>query len=519
MRAWGGVTLVIIAAGLIRLRLLNVPLDRDEGEYAYIGHLLLAGALPYASAYSMKLPGIYGVYAGLLKIFGETPAGIRLGLTLVTSASTVCVFLLGRRLLGPWPGVAAAAMFSTLTLSPAFLGIAANAEHFAVLPGLIGLVLLLRAGPSGSIGACLTAGVLLGVALVVKQHAVSFVLCAAMYLGLARARRALVFVLAGALVPVVAVSLWLAAAGAFPEFWFWTVTYASAYASIRSPADGLAVLPEILGMILPFCFVSVALAGVGAVFAVGDRDLRPVARLLVPFALTSLLSTVIGFYFRQQYFLLLAPALALLTAVAVCVLSRRLQPRLGVAGVGVAAAVLALALSHTLWAHRTILFRLGPDAVARAIYGGNPFPESVAVGRYLKERTGAEDRIVVIGSEPEVYFYAHRRAGTRYIYMYPLFENQPYAASMQDELIRDVETTAPRFVVYVNVPTSWLVSPAAPRRLLDWFDAYRQAHLEQVGLVDMLTPQLTLVYWDGDARGRTPRSNLWLAVYRRREPS
>src|SRR5207245_3072055 len=94
--------------------------------------------------------------------------------------------------------------------------------------------------------------------------------------------------------------------------------------------------------------------------------------------------------------------------------------------------------------YRAVFFELGPDAVARAIYGGNPFPESVAVGRYLKERTRADDRIVVIGSEPEVYFYARRRAGTRYIYMYPLFENQPYAASMQDELIRDVETVAPR---------------------------------------------------------------------------
>ena len=88
---------------------------------------------------------------------------------------------------------------------------------------------------------------------------------------------------------------------------------------------------------------------------------------------------------------------------------------------------------------------------------------------------------------------------------------------MQDELIRDVEAAAPRFVVYVNVPTSWLVSPAAPRHVLDWFDTYRDAHLEQVGLVDMLTPTLTMVYWDGQALGRTPRSNLWLAVYRRRD--
>jgi len=33
----------------------------------------------------------------------------------------------------------------------------------------------------------------------------------------------------------------------------------------------------------------------------------------------------------------------------------------------------------------------------------------------------------------------------------------------------------------------------------------------------MLTPTLTMVYWDGQALGRTPRSNLWLAVYRRRD--
>src|SRR5499426_490775 len=217
VRAWAGVALVIVAAGLIRLRLLSVPLDRDEGEYAYIAHLLLAGTPPYASAYSMKLPGIYGVYAGLLKLFGETLAGIRLGLTLVTSASTVCVFLLGRRLLGPWPGVAAAATFAALTLSPALLGTAANAEHFAVLPGLIGLLLLLRAAPAGSRGVWLAAGILFGVALVIKQHAVSFVLCAAIYLALAHARRALVEVLVGAVVPVAAVSLWFAAAGAFRE--------------------------------------------------------------------------------------------------------------------------------------------------------------------------------------------------------------------------------------------------------------------------------------------------------------
>ena len=45
-RAWWAAVLlgVIVAiAGVIRLRLLDVPLDRDEGEYAYIAQLLLDG--------------------------------------------------------------------------------------------------------------------------------------------------------------------------------------------------------------------------------------------------------------------------------------------------------------------------------------------------------------------------------------------------------------------------------------------------------------------------------------------
>src|SRR5262249_61234611 len=120
---------------------------------------------------------------------------------------------------------------------------------------------------------------------------------------------------------------------------------------------------------------------------VRDRSLRPAARFLVPFAVTSSLATLIGFYFRPQYFLLLAPALALFTAVAVHALARRLGPRLGVAGLAIATAVLLLAVSHTLWAHRAILFRLAPDAVARAIYGRHPFPHAVGVRRLLNAPT------------------------------------------------------------------------------------------------------------------------------------
>src|SRR5262249_56822152 len=102
--AWLAVSVAIAAAAAIRLRLLDVPLDRDEGEYAYFGQLLLGGVPPYALAYNLKLPGIYGVYALVLALFGQTPAAIRIGLIVGTSATTAVMYLRGARLAGPAVG-------------------------------------------------------------------------------------------------------------------------------------------------------------------------------------------------------------------------------------------------------------------------------------------------------------------------------------------------------------------------------------------------------------------------------
>jgi len=123
--AWLAVAAVVVLAAVIRLRLLDVPLDRDEGEYAYFGQLLLAGVPPYAQAYNLKLPGIYGAYALIMAIFGQTPSAIRGGLILTTSASTVAAYVLGARLGGSTIGVAAAGVFAALSLNPKMLGIAA----------------------------------------------------------------------------------------------------------------------------------------------------------------------------------------------------------------------------------------------------------------------------------------------------------------------------------------------------------------------------------------------------------
>src|ERR1022692_1748671 len=110
--AYGLLLAVILLFALIRFHLRQCPLERDEGEYAYAGQLLLQGIPPYQLAYSMKLPGIFAAYSVILAVFGQTPSGIHVGLLLINAATSFLVFLLARHLFGPLTGLVAAASYA-----------------------------------------------------------------------------------------------------------------------------------------------------------------------------------------------------------------------------------------------------------------------------------------------------------------------------------------------------------------------------------------------------------------------
>src|SRR5258708_39879447 len=158
------VALVILLFAGIRWRLREMPLERDEGEYAYAGQLILQGIPPYQIAYNMKLPGTYVAYAAILRTFGETAAGVHLGLLVVNGCTTLLVFFLGRRLYGDLAGVTAAASYALLSTSEAVLGLAGHATHFVVLMAMAGLLLLLTARKSTKLLMYFAAGICMGLA-------------------------------------------------------------------------------------------------------------------------------------------------------------------------------------------------------------------------------------------------------------------------------------------------------------------------------------------------------------------
>ena len=230
--------IVVVGIALIRLRLADAPIERDEGEYAYAGQLILDGVPPYALVYNMKFPEYYYAYSLALAIFGQSSWGVHAGLLVVNAASTILMYLIGRRLLGELGGVIASVIFAVMTLDQGVLGAYAHATHFIVLPMLGGALLALRAGQSGGRLPWLMSGLLFGLAGVMSQKGVFFVPFGLSLVWWGRTRstagpqesmvRAVGLFAAGACLPFVAVGVALSAQGVLGNALFWTFGYARA---------------------------------------------------------------------------------------------------------------------------------------------------------------------------------------------------------------------------------------------------------------------------------------------------
>lgn len=506
-----------------RIRLLDAPLERDEGEYAYVAQLILRGLSPFAHAYTMKLPGTGAVYALFLALFGQTATAIRIALLTAGAASTFLLHRLVRDMYGRRAAIVAAAVFVVLSASQSVLGTFAHATQF-VLPFALGGFLLLDRFPDARRDAdCILGGLCLGLAVLMKQHAAVLVAYAAARLALAgglsggqpagaRIRQA-ALMLAGSAVPYALVCAWMAASGTFGEFWFWTVRYAARYATLPSLENGWAEFAWFGSRLFEWQFPMLGLAIAGLVAAIRDRrDARPRAMAApLPLLAASLLSMTPGLRFFPHYFVLLLPAAATLAGLAILRLDQYVLATHGATGreavrafaPWAAPALFAALLGGGILSESDFLFRMTPVAVSRSIYGLNPFPEAIPIADYIRRHSAPDDRVAVFGSEPEILFYSRRLSATGTIYMYGLMEEHAFANEMQQAMIREIETTGPRFFVTVKVPSSWLGTRRSDPTIMNWVDGYLAEHYTRVGIAELEGDEGTVFRWDDAAAAPT----------------
>jgi hypothetical protein len=524
-RYWAEITIliVIVTIAIIRYRLISVPLERDEGEYAYMGQLLLQGILPYAEAYNMKFPGIYFIYALILSIFGQTHISIHLALLVINAATIFLIYLLGKNLFDSLTGTLSGIGYGILSLSPSFQGLWANSEHFVVFFAVGGILLLIKSLHSDKTPLLFWSGILLGLSFTTKQHGILFTSFGVGYFiftylnqdsfSLSNFSKKLGLLILGIIIPFGLILFILAVGGVLDNFWFWAFEYASEYASMTSFENGLLRLKIKLPRFQFNISICIA-AALGIISPLWDERARSKWLFSLVFFLASIVALSLGFHFRTHYFILLFPSFALLSGIGITSLLGKIpslpfQPK----KIGILSLAIIITYIYPLFSQGNSLFQLTPLELCRKIFMGNPFPESIEIANYIKQNSSINDRIAIIGSEPQIYFYSNRRAATGYIDIYALMESHPFALDMQKEMIQEVEEAKPKYLVYVNSPASWMRQSKSNSLIFEWLKSYLKNY-ECTLIVDIVNINKPFYIWGKKTKGYMPKSDNCLLIYK-----
>ena len=135
MQYWDTICVIAILLIIVILRFpfLEIPLERDEGAYAYMAQLLLKGIAPYTEAYSLYFPGIFIIYALTFLIFSQTIFAIHFGLLVANLLTIILIFLIGKKLFDSLTGIVSGATLGLLGLNPHAQGLFSHPEPFTML--------------------------------------------------------------------------------------------------------------------------------------------------------------------------------------------------------------------------------------------------------------------------------------------------------------------------------------------------------------------------------------------------
>jgi 4-amino-4-deoxy-L-arabinose transferase-like glycosyltransferase len=448
-------------------------LIRDEGEYAHLAQRILQGELPYRDVYNQKPPIVFWIFAAIQALAGESLASLRIATTLVGMATASLLFVVARRLFGVTGALASVVAFTALTFDQCGVEHAASTEFFMLAFFAAGLVGWFgpNAGDDGpSAARALLAGVAAGLACQTKQTGLAllafFVLerawsvWRARSVELAHAARQIAWTLAGFALVCGAIVAYFAAHGALGVYVECVWRNNLAYVGERHSNLDLALL------LAQLVLTNVARWDVGlwllGAFALGRAALREprerASGLWILLALTAGAAFVAGRPYVQYWEPLIVP-LALGAGVATRFVADRARhasssARLTLCG------LLALPLVPPVW-NVVRLVTQDPAARADTLIGKASFqPSMIAerIAQHVAERTQPDEKLLVVGTEPELYFLARRPAATRLVITYPLVASYPYSPALRREFLADVERADAKYVVYlrwVSSLTEW----------------------------------------------------------------
>lgn len=438
-----------------------IPLERDEGGYAYVAWVWLTGkGIPYLSVFNQKPPFVFIIYGlGVLL----NPNGF-MGIRLIGFIYKIFVLIINFKLIRK---ISNSSIAWVLTLLAAWYlssiqlqGNEFNSEIIMILPLILFIYTLVILNDSHStkkkLFLLLQIGVWASIAFLLKTVAVFSI---ALFMIWFLLKRKNIFetvpIAIGFLFPII-ISIWyfLSHHGLI-QMINDVITYNHFYvqdglkmSSIESVSGYKGILGYIVwSTILPKGIIMLTISALVSLFlGIKSRSLAWWVGILL------IVSTFLGAKsggsreFPHYYI----PFVFGLIVALIPLLQYFKEKKLHVTSL-----LLVITLICVVVIPEVPAIIQGPRAILEAQYGiqGNWFYDAVGLGRFIKSNTNNNDTLLVWASEPEIYYYAGKQSTTKYTDFYGYF----YSLDEQRKWSEQIHKTPPALLVtYVNDPPSYV---------------------------------------------------------------
>jgi hypothetical protein len=501
---WSPVVLLIFSSLVFliaRIRLLAMPLERDEGSFAYIGHWLLRGRELYTDMLDSKLPGLYTIYGIFTTLFGLTPTGVHMALLISNIVSAVCFYYLVKELYNRQTASITTSFFLFLVVSLNIGGFASHATQLLTPFILGGSLLFWRGIQSGRGFLFLLAGLCIGIAFTIKQQAAIYGILLALIWWPARliwyrkenAKLPFlewIWLGIGGLLPLLLVVGYFFSSDRFDEFYNWTVTQPFHLAgSFAEPK--YKILFRILPRIIQQFEGLYILAGAGLIFTFLSGYKKGSSWFGFFFAILGILSVVIGTAYYNHYFVLAMPGIALLAAISLDWISRKTGKYGSLLGIAIALGLVVLSMRG----RSDYYFNPDYAKIHFEVYNRNMFPEIEKIGRELAKRVPEGQRIGVMGSEPEVLVAAGRESCSRHLMVYSLLSDPELSPPLQQEYVGEMKECAPEYIVWNTISSSWTAG-YDQLKFFKEFMVWVEQNYKVIGLAESRDDKPGVIVWD-----------------------
>jgi len=521
--------LLVFIVHSIRSNFLMIPFERDEGIYSYFGKLVLEGKTPYIDFYEVKFPGLFYFYGLIVGIFGDTVKGMHTGFMYINILTLLFIYFASRNLFSPIAGLISAITFAFVSLTPNLSGFTVQAEHGVAFFIAMGLLFYSLARNSGKWAHYFFMGIAMGGAVMVKTSGVFLAFWGAIILFsdfiFTKPRTAKNFW--GSMLPYAAGGILIIGVmftiifikGSFKEMMFWAYEHPKQYVSNMPFEEGVKYFKYTRDAIIQ----NHKFFWIHAILALVISLLKPVPWKLKIFGITllafSFLTIVPGYYFYGHYWIQTIPGLSVVAGLTyfafISVLKGMFNvnhPRYKFIYLIV---FIVLSFNHVT-ALKSYYFHPNYERILRTVYGNNPFPESMEIGNFINANSKPEDNIVLIGSEPQIYFYTKKKCPSRHAYFTSIVNDIPQHKEWQREFTADVEKANPKFIIFFNHPLSLLVQPNVDKYVFEWANEYITKNYNIIGVVDMIEGQSSVYVWREELTTYRPVSQNLIYIYERK---